>query len=99
MRKSSDSGNKETKKLNRVGDIQYTCALRTPTLVRIEGESVKLYQQLAVHPFKLADSHRSVLLLREERVSVRMSIVCLIISKALVKSIVLVNVRNVGRVD
>ena len=30
MQKSSDWGNVVTKKLNRVGNIQYTCALRDP---------------------------------------------------------------------
>ena len=51
------------------------------------GES-KVVLQLAVCPFKLADSQRLALLLREEKVSVQIGLVWLTISKALVRLII-----------
>ena len=55
---------------------------------------VKLYRQLVVRLFKQADSQHLVLLLKDEMESTRMSLVWLTISKSLVGSIVLVNVRS-----
>ena len=54
---------------------------------------MKLHRQLDVRPFKYVDSQRFVLLLREERMSAEMSLVWLIILKALRKSIAMVHVR------
>ena len=50
VRRSSDWGNVEVKKLERVGDIQ--APLRTSTLELKEREKVKLYRQLAVRPYE-----------------------------------------------
>ena len=50
-----------------------------------------------VRPFKYPDSQRLVLLLREERERARISLEWLTMSKALVRSIALVNVRSGGQ--
>ena len=92
VRKSSDWGDVESKKLNGVGDIHAPWG--TPTLAWKEGEKVKLYRQLAVRPFEKTDRQSIVLLLREDSVSARISFVWLTtMSRALVRSIVLVNVH------
>ena len=82
-----DFGNVEAKKLNKVGDIHYTGALRNPYPGMKRGRNVKLYRHLALRPFKQANSHRLVLLLRGDRVSVEMNLVWMTMSKVLVRSI------------